>query len=132
VAVQAAGCAPVVRAFTQGDAEATRWEGAHTIASGLRVPAAVGDRLMLAALRDSGGTAVAIADPTLIADMVTLAALEGINAAPEAGACVAAVRELLARGTIAPSDEVVIFNTGAGTKYLEALRELPSATPRPA
>ena len=124
VSVQASGCAPIVEAFHAGRDAAPKWENASTVASGLRVPGAVGDFLMLRALRESDGTAIAIDDDRLVADMVVMASLEGVNACPEGGACVAAVRELRGRGWIASSDEVVIFNTGAGTKYVEVLARL--------
>jgi threonine synthase len=124
VSVQARGCAPIVEAFHGGRDAAPPWPNAHTVASGLRVPAAVGDFLMLRALRESDGTAVAVDDERLVADMLAMASLEGINACPEGGACVTAVRELRASGWIAADDEVVIFNTGAGTKYLEVLERV--------
>jgi threonine synthase len=125
VSVQSSGCAPIVRAFERGDTEAPLWEDAQTRASGLRVPKAVGDFLMLRILRETGGTAVAIDDDRLLEDMRWLASAEGINACPEGGACVSAVRDLIDRGFIRRDDEVVVFNTGAGTKYLETLPELP-------
>lgn len=124
VSVQSSGCAPIVRAFERGDTSAPLWDDAHTLASGLRVPKAVGDFLMLRVLRETGGTAVAVDDETLLADMVLMASSEGVNACPEGGACVSAVRQLRERGFIAKDDEVVVFNTGAGTKYVETLPEL--------
>jgi threonine synthase len=124
VSVQSTGCAPIVRAFERGDTEAPLWENAQTQASGLRVPKAVGDFLMLRMLRETGGTAIAIEDHQLLDDMRWLASAEGINACPEGGACISAVRLLHERGFIRADDEVVVFNTGAGTKYLETLPEL--------
>ncbi len=124
VVVQASGCAPMVRAFDRGLTHAPRWEDAATLASGLRVPAAVGDFLILDALRESHGTAIAIDDAALIRDMQALAAASGVDACPEGGACLAAIRELRARDWIRADEEVVLFNTGAGTKYLEVLRSL--------
>jgi threonine synthase len=124
VSVQSTGCAPIVRAFAQGEDHAAPWIDAHTRAYGLRVPSAVGDFLILAALRETGGTAVAVDDTELLADMVLMGAREGINACPEGGACISAVRRLRARGWIQPHDEVVVFNTGAGTKYVETLPAL--------
>lgn len=124
VVVQADGCAPMVKAFEDGAEAATRWENAETCASGLRVPAAVGDRLILEALRDSHGTGVRVSDKALVADMHAMARREGINAAPEGGACLAAVRMLTASGFIGADDSVVVFNTGAGTKYLEVMRKI--------
>jgi threonine synthase len=120
IAVQAEGCAPVVRAFERGEMESEFWEGAQTVASGLRVPKAIGDFLMLEAVRKSGGTAVAVSDEELVDASLELGAREGIFAAPEGGACVAALRQLLASGFLKSKDRIVIYNTGAGLKYLEA------------
>lgn len=127
VVVQASGCAPIVRAWERGADEAETFEPAHTLASGLRVPKAVGDRMMLEILRETGGTAIAIDDRELLADMALLARSEGLCACPEAGACVSAIRSLRASGYIRPDDEVLTFNTGAGTKYVELLPELDGA-----
>ncbi len=124
VAVQATGCAPIVRAFEAGHDEAPLFEHAHTAASGLRVPKAVGDRMMLAILRETGGTAIAVDDDALLADMLVLARATGVCACPEAGACLTAIRALRASGYISPDDEVLTFNTGAGTKYAELLPKL--------
>ncbi len=124
VSVQAAGCAPMVRAFAAGDTEARRWEDARTMASGLRVPVAVGDVLVLRALRESGGTAVAVEDAAMAAGVRELGAEEGILAAPEGGATVAALPELRRQGLVGPSHRVVLFNTGTALSYLEALAPL--------
>ena len=124
VTVQASGCAPVVESFHAGREAAEPWANAATVASGLRVPRAVGDFLMLRALRESNGTAMAVDDDALVADMVLMGSREGVNACPEGGACVTAVRKLRADGWIGADDEVVIFNTGAGTKYVEVMRSL--------
>ena len=121
VSVQASGCAPIVRAYEAGDETAAAWEDAQTCASGLRVPGAVGDFLMLRALRESQGTAVAVGDEELIADSHELARLTGIFPAPEGGATLSALRRLRDSGWVADDDRVVLFNTGSGTKYLEAL-----------
>jgi len=118
VSVQADGCAPVVRAFQSGAARATPWEGAHTIAAGLRVPAVFADRLILRALRESGGTAVAVSDAEILAAQATLARVEGIFAAPEGAAALAALDHLRVDGWITPTETVVLFNTGSGLKYL--------------
>jgi threonine synthase len=131
VSVQSSGCAPIVRAFEQGQDHATRWENAETKAYGLRVPAAVGDFLILEALRATDGIAIAVDDAQLLADANVLASSTGINACPEGGACLSAVRSLRERGWIGDDDEVVIFNTGAGTKYAETLPELPTETITP-
>ena len=117
VTVQSEGCAPMVRAFHAGDEFATPWEGAETVAAGLRVPGAVGDFLILRALRESGGTAVAVSDESLLQGQRRIAHLEGVFACPEGGATLAALEELLSQGWIAPHERVVIFNTGTGLKY---------------
>jgi threonine synthase len=120
IAVQAAGCQPVVRAFEQGQRRCEFFENASTVAAGLRVPKPLGDFLILDALRASGGTAVAVSDAELLDAGVELASLEGIFAAPEGAACVAALRRLLAEGFLRPDESIVIYNTGSGIKYLEA------------
>jgi threonine synthase len=117
VTVQATGCAPIVRAFEAGAEAADLWEGAKTVADGLRVPAAVGDFLMLESLRDSGGTAIAVPDDEMVADAVLLGKKEGIFAAPEGGATVSAFRRLRERGWIADGERTVLFVTGSGHKY---------------
>jgi threonine synthase len=121
VTVQAEGCAPIVRAFEEGAEKAAPWEGAHTIADGLRVPRAVGDFLVLRAIRESGGTALAVSDADMVRGMRDLGAREGISAAPEGGAALHAVRRLVHQGAIAPRDRVVVFNTGGALKYLDVL-----------
>ena len=121
VSVQAAGCAPIVRAFEQGHESAQMWEDARTGASGLRVPGAVGDFLMLRALRESGGTAVAVTDEELIAGSHELARHSGIFPAPEGGATLAALHKLRDQGLVGGDERVVLFNTGTGYKYLELL-----------
>jgi threonine synthase len=124
VSVQATGCAPIVRAFESGATHAEPWADAQTLASGLRVPGAVGDFIILDILRSTAGTAVAVTEDAWREGMLQLGKAEGVTACPEGGACVAAVTELRAREWISPDDEVVVFNTGAGTKYLEVLRQL--------
>ena len=120
IAVQAEGCQPLVRAFTEG-AEASRfWEGASTVAAGLRVPKPLGDRLTLRAVRESGGCAIAVPDRALMDAGVRLASEEGIFAAPEGAACVAAAEQLLREGFLKAEDKIVLYNTGSGLKYLEA------------
>jgi threonine synthase len=119
VAVQAAGCAPIVRAFHAGAEEAAPWENAETSAAGLRVPAAVGDRLMLRALRESGGTAVAVSEAEIADALRLLASREGIFAAPEGAATVAGLRRLLDEGLVERDERIVLFNTGSGLKYPE-------------
>ncbi len=133
VAVQAAGCAPVVEAFEKGGEACEFWEHAHTIASGLRVPKPLGDFLMLAAIRSSSGTAVAVPDEAMLHAACELAAREGIFAAPEGAATVVAARHLKAQGWLSAQETVVLFNTGSGYKYAEAwaqaLRERPAEPP---
>ena len=119
IAVQTEGCQPVVRAFERGESKSQFWENAHTVAAGLRVPKPLGDALMLDAIRKSGGTAIAVSDEELLDACLELGADEGIFAAPEGGACVAALKKLLANGFLKPDERVVLYNTGAGLKYLE-------------
>jgi threonine synthase len=118
ISVQASGCAPVVRAWERGDDEAEPWKDAHTYASGLRVPRAVGDFLMLRAIRDSNGAAIAVSDDDMAESVRLIGATTGVFAAPEGGATAAAVSKLVAKGTISADDEVVLFNTGSGLKYV--------------
>ena len=120
VVVQATGCAPIVEAFQQNLTAGVEIENAHTVASGLRVPKAVGDFIMLDILRKSGGTAVAVTDEELVADAREIGKYEGIFAAPEGGALLSALKKLITDKWINQSDRVVLFNTGSGVKYLEA------------
>jgi len=122
VSVQSSGCAPIVRAFEQGDESATPWVDAETFALGLRVPRAVGDFLMLRTLRDSGGTAVAVSDGEIGVAGRDLALQEGIFASPEGAATWAAASQLRDQGGIGPQDTVVLFNTGGWYKYAEGWR----------
>ncbi len=117
VAVQSDGCAPMVRAFENGDEFAEPWEDPHTVADGLRVPTAVGDFLILRALRESEGTAVAVSDDEMIEACNLMGRTEGIFAAPEGGATLAAFSKLRESGWIKDRDRVVLFNTGSGHKY---------------
>lgn len=120
IAVQAAGCRPVVRAFEEGAERSRFFEGAWTVAAGLRVPKPAGDSLVLQAVRASGGTAVAVSDEELLDAGLALAREEGIFAAPEGAACVAALEKLLERGCLGARERIVIYNTGSGLKYVEA------------
>ncbi|HEX8748003.1 MAG TPA: threonine synthase [Pyrinomonadaceae bacterium] len=120
VSVQAEGCAPIVRAFEEGKRFADEFPDAQTVASGLRVPRAIGDFLILDALRASKGAAVAVKDEELIAATREIGASEGLFVAPEGGACLPALRKLMASGEIGPHERVVLFNTGAGVKYIES------------
>ena len=120
VSVQAAGCAPIVRAFESGARHAEEFPDAATVASGLRVPRAVGDFLILDALRASNGRAIAVSDEELLAAVGEIGAAEGLFVAPEGAACLPALRRLLADGAVGADERVVLFNTGAGVKYLES------------
>ena len=123
VSVQTEGCAPIVRAFQSGADTAVTWENAHTVADGLRVPRAIADFLILRGIRESGGTAVAVSDQQMVADMIALGSLEGVSAAPEGGASLSAIRKLVADGTIKKHESVVLFNTGGALKYLDVLHD---------
>ncbi len=117
--VQASGCAPIVRAWEKGVEDAGVWPDAHTRAAGLRVPRAIGDFLILRAIRASGGAAVAVSDEALEAGVRLIGSTTGVFAAPEGGATAAALPILLERGLLRPEEEVVLFNTGSGLKYVE-------------
>ncbi|MCG5443043.1 threonine synthase [Micromonospora sp. NIE79] len=117
VAVQSTGCAPIVRAFAAGEDRAQPWADAHTVAFGITVPAPLGDELILAALRESSGTAVAVDDTDILADLRDFAAREGLLLCPEGAACLTAARQLRAGGWIRAGERVVVLNTGAGLKY---------------
>ncbi len=117
VSVQSTGCAPIVAAFESGVDHATMWQGAHTVADGLRVPAAIGDFLILKAIRESHGTALAVEDAAMIEHARMMGSLTGIFPAPEGAACLSAQLHLLETGWIAPDETVVLFNTGTGLKY---------------
>jgi threonine synthase len=131
VAVQAAGCAPIVQAFEEGAAESRFWENAETIAGGLRVPKALGDFLVLQAVRETKGTAVAVPDEESLAAMRLLAEREGIWICPEGAACVAALRGLKAREWLRPNESILILNTGIGLKYPDTVEPKPAARVRP-
>jgi len=120
IAVQAEGCQPVVRAFDENEPRSRFWEDARTVASGLRVPKPLGDFLVLEAVRKSGGTALAVTDSEMLDAGALLASTEGIFAAPEGAACVAALEKLLASGFLKTTDRIVLYNTGTGLKYGEA------------
>ncbi|RYG99752.1 MAG: threonine synthase [Alphaproteobacteria bacterium] len=117
VAVQAEGCAPMVRAWQAGDRHATRWDDAHTIAMGIRVPQAVGDFLILDAVRASNGFAMAVSDAAIVQAVDDAARKDGLLLCPEGGATLAAWREALARGLISPDDRALLFNCATGLKY---------------
>jgi threonine synthase len=117
VTVQSDGCAPMVKAFNEGAEFAEPWQGAKTVADGLRVPAAVGDFLILRALRESHGTAVAVPDSEIMAGANTIGRTQGIFPAPEGGATLAAFIRLRKQGWIKDHESVILFNTGSGHKY---------------
>lgn len=119
VSVQSAGCAPIVRAFHTGERFADEFENAHTVASGLRVPKAIGDFLIFDAIRASNGTAIAVSDENLVCAVKEIGASEGLFCAPEGAACLPALREMIEKDLVEEGETVVIFNTGAGVKYLE-------------
>jgi threonine synthase len=118
VSVQATDCAPVVKAFKSGAERCEVWQNASTVASGLRVPAVFADRLILQALRESHGTAVAVTDDEILSAQKELASSEGIFAAPEGAATLAALKHLIAEGWIKLEEKIVLFNTGSGLKYV--------------
>jgi threonine synthase len=122
VSVQASGCAPIVRAFDAGNKTAEPWSNAATIASGLRVPQAVADFLILSAIRESNGTALSVSDEEMLAEIPRGGRTEGVFFCPEGAACVAALRRLTQNGWIKPTDHVLIFNTASGLKYLDVLQ----------
>ena len=117
VAVQASGCAPMVRAFEAGVEHATRWEDAHTIAAGIRVPQAIGDFLILRAVRESKGFAIAVEDEKISAALNEVAREEGLLLCPEGAATYAAYKQSLAEGRVARTDRVMLFNCSTGLKY---------------
>jgi threonine synthase len=124
IAVQADGCAPMVKAFNEGKDTAEFWQNAATVSSGLRVPKPLGDFLILKAVRESHGTCIAVSDRESLEAGVEAARLDGIFPAPEGAACFAALRKLIASGFLKPEEKIVIYNTGAGLKYLEAYSTL--------
>jgi threonine synthase len=122
VVVQSDGCAPIVRAFRGGERFANLFENAHTIASGLRVPVAVGDFMILDAVRESGGIAVDVAESKVKAWTEQACRAEGISLCPESACCLGAIEQLLESGWLKRSEQVVLFNTGAAQKYVEAIQ----------
>ena len=119
ISVQAEGCAPIPKAFEEGREESTFWEGAQTIAAGLRVPHALGDFLILRAVRESGGSALAVSDEEILDAVRLMAHKEGLFACPEGAATLAALERLMREGTIDKGERVVLFNTGTGLKYTD-------------
>ncbi len=131
IAVQAEGCAPLVQAFAGGQAESVFWDGAATVASGLRVPKALGDFLVLRAIAETDGYAIAASDRALLDAMDRLARVEGAFICPEGAACFAVLPELVRRGVLRSADRVLVLNTGTGLKYPQAVRapEFPVLDP---
>jgi len=123
IVVQASGCAPIVRAFEGGKSESEPWEQAETIAAGLRVPKALGDFLVLDAVRCSRGAAVAVSDEEILAAVRGLARAEGVFPCPEGAATLAALPKLFAQNVLSRDDTIVLFNTGSGLKYLDVLEK---------
>jgi len=119
IVVQSTGCAPIVKAFNDGVRHADLWRDAETVAPGMRVPVAIGDYLILDAVRASGGTAVAIDDDDLLAETFRFSAAEGVHVSPESGAALAAARRLREDGVLTDDDEVVVFATGSGLMHTE-------------
>jgi len=131
VAVQSTGCAPIIKAWDEHKDTSEPWRDAHTVAAGLRVPKAYGDYLMLDIIRRSGGTAVAVSDDDIMSALRHWASREGIFAAPEGAASLAAYRMLVGNGFLKSSDVVVLFNTGSGLKYIDVIAG-QKTKPRPA
>jgi len=131
VVVQAEGCQPIVRAFAEGKQDSTLFENAHTVASGLRVPKAYGDYLILKVLRESQGAAVSVSDEAMLKAQQEMAEAQGLLPCPEGAATLAALQQLVARGVVRPSERIVLFNTGSGLKYPECLprKTLPVLNP---
>ncbi len=130
VVVQAEGCQPIVRAYHEGKAASEKWEGAATVAQGIRVPKALGDFLVLEAVRQTGGTCVAVPDAEILWGLQQISRLEGAFICPEGAALVAAARRLRESGWLQPHEQVVLLNTGAGIKYPDILRpDLPVLEP---
>jgi threonine synthase len=124
ISCQSDGCAPIARAFERGERFAAKFENAATIASGVRVPVAVGDFLILDAVRASGGLAVAVPEECIAPWMKKAISLEGLSICPETAVCLGALETLLARGEVRPDERIVVFNTGAAQKYPEAVAEV--------
>ncbi|MBT3942278.1 MAG: pyridoxal-phosphate dependent enzyme, partial [Chloroflexi bacterium] len=121
VVVQAEGCAPLVTAYEAGERHADLFPNPHTIAAGIRVPVAIGDYLVLDAVRESGGTALTVTDDEMVRGVKDLSSYEGMFAAPEGGALVAALRKMLSDGTVSKDERVLLLITGSGLKYLDVL-----------
>jgi len=123
IVVQAAGCAPVVKAWNEHKQIAEMWQNAQTSAAGLRVPKPYADYIILDILKQSGGTAVAVSDDEIFVGVKEWASREGLFASPEGAACLPAYQRLLREGFLKPTDKVVLFNTGSGLKYIDVIAE---------
>jgi threonine synthase len=131
VSVQAEGCSPIVKAYKEGKEESQFFEGANTVAAGLRVPKALGDFLILKAVKESKGTAIAVSDEELMTDVRLISRLEGIFACPEGAATISALRKMVEAGEVDRSERVVLFNTGSGLKYTDLFDiKVPVADPK--
>ena len=124
ISCQSDGCAPIARAFERGERFAPKFENAQTIASGVRVPVAVGDFMILDAVRASGGTAIAVPESSIEPWMRKAISLEGLSICPETAVCLSGLEMLLAKGDIKPHEKIVVFNTGAAQKNPEAVHEV--------
>jgi threonine synthase len=132
ISVQAAGCAPVAKAWDEHKPVAEMWQNAQTLAAGLRVPKPYADYIILDILKESGGTAIAVSDQQIFQAVEEWASREGVFAAPEGAASLAAYKILLAQGFLTPADKVVLFNTGSGLKYIDVVADaLKIAAPAP-
>ena len=120
-AVQAEGCAPIVRAFHAGTEFAEPWEDTHTVASGLRVPSAIGDYLMLRAMRESNGGAVAVSDRELMDWVSIVSSLEGVQVCPEGAATAVAAKKLIEQGEVSPDETLLLLNTASALKYMDLM-----------
>jgi threonine synthase len=131
ISVQAEGCSPIVKAYKEGKEESEFFTGANTVAAGLRVPKALGDFLILKAVRESGGEAIAVSDEELMADVRLVSRLEGIFACPEGAATISALRKMVEQGHVDRDEHVVLFNTGSGLKYTDLFTvKAPVADPK--
>ena len=131
VSVQAEGCSPIIKAYIEGKEESQFFEGANTVAAGLRVPKALGDFLILNAVRESKGTAIAVSDEELMADVRLISRLEGIFACPEGAATISALRKMVEAGEVDRDESIVLFNTGSGLKYTDLFDvKAPIADPK--
>jgi threonine synthase len=123
IAVQSTGCQPIVKAFQEGKTTSEPWPNAKTVADGLRVPHPFADYLILQAIRETGGTALAVEDQEMVDAMYEIAAAEGVIACPEGAAILVALKRLLDQGFLSPDQSIVLLNTGSGYKYLDLIKD---------